>query len=128
LAALAAVGCQTHLAHGDAHADESAEVPDTIASSLRPLASASDAQAMLALARERDYAIRGEAVLVDAQTRHLEADDRALFERDGLRVQAFSVKYQRVGVAVAAPAALRGLGRLPPVRRVEPNYGATSGG
>jgi hypothetical protein len=106
----------------------SKEMPESIAAGLRPLALAQDAAAMRALARERGDVVRGDAVFVVARTQGMERHDRERFEGDGRRVVSYSVEHQRVGVAVATPEALRSLGRVEVVRRVEPTYGGTSRG
>jgi len=126
VAALMAACAETGGGAGSGSA--SVAIPDTIAADLVPLAHARDAAKMHSLARERNYRVGDHGVFVEAQTRGLTGDDATLFERSGMRVAAFSPKYQRVGLIVATPGALRELGRLSVVRRIEPVVGHTSGG
>jgi hypothetical protein len=126
--AVTASACHAPTASVRAERAVSQEMPESIAAGLRPLALAQDAAAMRALARERGYVVRGDAVLVVARTQGMERHDRERFEGDGRRVVSYSVEHQRVGVAVATPEALRSLGRVEVVRRVEPTYGGTSRG
>jgi len=117
-------GCQSQQVAGSEPSNT--DISDKISNNLRAISRAQSAEEMLGLARERGYAVDGDAMLVDVQTRGLESKDEAKFDLEGVRVESFSTKYQRVGAGVLTPAALRRLAAIDVVRRIEPNYGRTS--
>lgn len=108
-----------------AAADQSAKRGGVVASRLldvfEPAGSPADARERAAEAGVRTDS---HGVLVDIRTRGLDAGDRALFERDGVRVLHFSVKYERVSASVRDEAALRALASIRPVRAIAPEWGA----
>lgn len=105
-------------------------VPEDISRNLAPLLAAESPAEFRRLAAKRGYSAGPKGVLVDVQTQGLTAADRARFEIEGVTVDAFSVKYQRVSAIVHDAAALRALAALPVVRYIAPAYGAVdrSGG
>jgi len=86
-----------------------------------------DAPAFRQAAAERGFVTTDDGVLIDVQTKGLEAGHRDAFLIDGLVVHGFHPQYERVSAVAVRPSAIIRVAGLPFVRSVVPEFGSTGG-